>query len=398
MSTARSSSSTFVLEGRGVTGSFAAAAVRVRMNRAFRVLRAREADPRVLARLGQKGLDADYGLVFPAVPGATIRLVTPALASLLESLRRGPRDLQMDLIGTAGDALILDGIIERWTGQGWESGPSAATGDQEAEIDVADTGIQAIVEARARTDLSAPALAAFLYQFGKKPYSARWLREVGGPAASDLAAWYGLSGAQNIEAVTSRWAGSRTAEWWTWRSPNLSAADGPSWKLYVNVEPRWLPKALSHVAEILDSEDATAFKVAGNLRAALRPDKLVIYFARRDAMLRAGALIAKGLSRSAPHPLAFSARLGVLPCVTWGVDPPRQHRMMSGSWRLWVCSRLAGILWGMLAIPTGREFWRHLKARLLAEGVELSTWSPTSSLLEAWGVPLEPGRDDPKPS
>ena len=157
-----------------------------------------------------------------------------------------------------------------------------------------------------------------------------------------------------------------------------------NWKVYVNVAPAVLPRALVLVSELLDLEGASAFKVAGNLRATLRPDKLVIYFPSRDTMNAAGRTLAEGLDALTVHPLPFTAPLGVGHRITWGMDPPRGQWMARGSWRLWLCSKIAGVVAGLRGCSDDSEFLERFATRMSADGIRIDDWAPPAALLDLW--------------
>ena len=297
------------------------------------------------------------------------------------------------MLGPAADCLLFDGVLEWWRDGRWCSGPTALSSATTPTLDFEDPGITAILEARRGPDRSPVELAQFLYGYGRKPFSLRWVQAVGGQSPESLAAWYGIDERSDTQRILARWALSRGEEWWTWRCPQPShASDGMSWKLYVNVEPAALPLAIAQVAQVLDSVEATAFKVAGSARAALRPDKLVLYFSRRESMEQAGQDLWRALSRTPSHPLPFTARLGGLSGITWGIDPPRTGWMARGSWRSWLCSKIAGIQWGLRACRDDAQFLEHFSARLSADGIGIESWVPSNLLLRLWDSGHSPER------
>ena len=358
----------------------------LRLNPSYRLARTRDADPAVLAQLGHSGIPGDYGLLRSRHPGQTVKLVSPDLADFLERLPISEVDA-LDALGDVGIALIFDDIIQRRMHGRWASGPTVVSPSTTQAIDRTDPGIAAVLESRHRTDLSPSALGRHLYEFGRRPFGPRWVETVGGTSAGALTAWFGLDRAPRFHAVTSRWRHTKSSEWWTWYSTS-APDDSMGWKIYVNVVPESLPRALTLVSELLDLEGASAFKVAGNVRAALRPDKLVIYFPDRDAMAVAGRALVDGLSGLPVQPLPFTARLGVGNRITWGTDPPRGQWMARGSWRMWLCSKIAGVMAGLCGCVDEDVFLDRFATRMSADGIRIDDWAPRAWLFDAPPAPV----------
>ncbi len=354
----------------------------LRLSPYYTLQRTRDTDPALLARLGHAGIPGDHGLLVPARRSRhTVKLVSPDLAEFLEALAY-PSDAVSEeplaALGDTGRALLFDGILERRRDGRWVSGPTAIPLAAPQSVNREDPGIAAVLEVRRRRDLSPTALCQFLYNFGRKPFGPRWVETVGGVTIEAMTSWLGLDRAPRLHAVTSRWRRTTSSEWWTWHCPTAPSS-GMGWKIYVNVAPALLPRALTQVSELLDLEGASAFKIAGNVRAALRPDKLVIYFSERDAMVAAGRTLAEGLAGLAVHPLPFTAPLGQGHRITWGMDPPRGQWMARGSWRLWLCSKIAGVVASLRDCGDESEFLGRFATRMGADGIRIDGWAP-----EAW--------------
>ncbi len=157
----------------------------------------------------------------------------------------------------------------------------------------------------------------------------------------------------------------------------------------MNVAPSALPRALTLVSEVLDFEGASAFKVAGNTRAALRADKLVIYFPDSGTMRAAGRALADSLAGLPIHPLPFTAPLCSDHMVTWAMDPPRGAWMARGSWRLWLCSKVAGVMTSLRRISEESEFLDRFASRMSTDGIRVAhpTWRRSGGDAEAEAVP-----------
>lgn len=359
----------------------------LRLSPAFRLQRVGAADASLLKRVGQDDLPRDYGILWPTRRSHTIKILSPELAEYLEGVQAEREGLPgLEELGPAGLNLMFDGILE-WREDGrWQTGAAHLPPAPSQVVDREDRGILALLEARTRPDLSPAALATFLYEYGRKPFSSRWVARVGGSTQDDFEKWIGLAARSRIHAISSRWRATRAQEWWHWQRYRVRQNnDQATWKLYVNVQPEWLPEALSLVAEVLDDGDAIAFKVAGHARAALRPDKLVVYFAAREPMARAAAVLGDAAARLPVQPLPFSGRFSTGEVITWGLDPPRRYWMARGSWRSWICAKNAAITWALRGCAEG-EFLDRLALRLGAEGVSPDQWLPAPSLMRSWSA------------
>ncbi len=370
------------------TVGVATSAPALRMSSNFRLQRVRDVHPGVLSKMGQDGTPGDYGILWPSTAENTLKLISPELADYLEHLAGGGRELDsLIALGSAGDCLLFDGVVERMNEGAWFSGPLAVPGRPEASIDLGDAGIGALLDARRRIDLTPTGLYRFLYEYGRRPFSPRWVAAIGGSSPEALSAWYGLNEQPHLRRIIQLWRARRSDEWWHWQNPTpRSSGSGVTWKLYVNVEPSALPVALASVAEVLVHGDAAAFKVAGNARAALRPDKLVIYFGHREDLEEAGEVLSECLGRVRPHPLPFTAPLRGSPLVTWGIDPPKRDVMAQGSWRSWLCSTAAGVVWALRPCQSEGQFLERLSARMLADGIVTHDWMPAGALMHQWGA------------
>ncbi len=195
----------------------------LRLSPAYQVVRARDADAALLARLGHAGLPGDHGLLLPLRRGRTVKLLSPDLAELLERLQAGTlgrEDPILQALGGPGGALLFDGVIESRHGGRWTSGPAAIPLVAPQTVDRADPGIAAVLESRERRDLTPSALGEHLYTFGRRPFGRRWIDEIGGTSAEAFKVWLGLERAPRLHDVTARWRLSRSSEWWSWQSPS----------------------------------------------------------------------------------------------------------------------------------------------------------------------------------
>jgi hypothetical protein len=112
----------------------------------------------------------------------------------------------------------------------------------------------------------------------------------------------------------------------------------------------------------------------------LRPDKLVLYLASREAVRLLGARLLTTLRGARPHGVPFTAELGGNGLVSWGVDPPRdsQAAKIGASWRLWVTKALAQGLTAARSSQT--QPWESALQQIESAGVDPITWEPRNDL------------------
>ena len=185
----------------------------LRLSPAFRLQRVGAADASLLKRVGQDDLPRDYGILWPTRRSHTIKILSPELAEYLEGVQAEREGLPgLEELGPAGLNLMFDGILE-WREDGrWQTGAAHLPPAPSQVVDREDRGILALLEARTRPDLSPAALATFLYEYGRKPFSSRWVARVGGSTQDDFEKWIGLAARSRIHAISSRWRATRAVD------------------------------------------------------------------------------------------------------------------------------------------------------------------------------------------
>ena len=116
-----------------------------------------------------------------------------------------------------------------------------------------------------------------------------------------------------------------------------------TYKLYVSPRPERIREAFEIVVRVLSASGGVHFKLGDSVGGLLRPDKLMLYFTTRDALLETASVLHRELAGCDAHGVPFTAGLDDSGLLSWGVDPPENDRalrwMQRQSWRLWVVTR-----------------------------------------------------------
>jgi hypothetical protein len=153
-------------------------------------------------------------------------------------------------------------------------------------------------------------------------------------------------------------------------------------KLYVSPAREHLYEALTETARVIAKSSAVAVKVGRTAHGLLRPDKLVVYFENRSAMLKTARRLGAALSGAKAQGVPFTASAVPDGLLSWGVDPMNRPPTLGWggqeSWRIWITNRLADWLIG--AAQSGYSAvrpWRFALERLSFEGIDPGTFAPT---------------------
>ena len=364
--------------------------------------RGAEAAQLIAADLGIEGSDL-FGTLKPR-PGTALpsQLISRDTALLFFSLLE-PGALPTWLLGQGKAArlqnirrLVLDRVIEVESPQGFVCGAAAihcldVNAAESPRSRLADLSRQALRYAEALDLDDAMRVAGRLYAYNRVPAGPAWIARLSSPTA--VARFLLLDvGASNQRTLARCWHLSGAAEGWhrftTRRLRDARRAD--HCKLYVSPAPARLPALIEPVADALAAAGATQFKLGADLNGIMRPDKLVAYFADRDALLRAAEVLTVRLAGTAAQGVPFTAQIDADGLLSWGMDPPPQIAGGRDSWRTWVVWRLATALVGAASTPKTSMLepastppWRFALARLATEGVDPATFAPTASWVEA---------------
>lgn len=332
-----------------------------------------------------------YGLLLPSeCSDLPIIAVCRETALLFLTLQEpGPLpDYVESVFGVEGERglerLMLDRILEVAGPHGYVSGPEACVLlglDTPLGVGRIARLSQAALQFGQELELSNPsALSLKLYLYNQRPASPGWRRRV--PDRNGAAEFLGIApGGPSEPSLTRAWQpleGSNSWLFFTARAPKPMAA-GSLCKLYVSPVPESLPEAMGAVIEGLARSGAHHFKVGADLYGLLRPDKLVAYFASKEALLAAIEALGSRLEGMPVQGVPFSAEAGCGGLLSWGADPLGGSESEGRSWRQWVTNRLATALIGARDAPAGApEPWRFALERIRLEGVDPQTFSPTA--------------------
>lgn len=326
------------------------------------------------------------GLLRPRSPRRTVRAIS--------------RDALTELCRLDGDAaqvavplepqvarLVLDGVVELATPNGWLSGPAAAplVPLPDACDDVADGRLVRVSMAALRygtylEGLSIPEMARRLYCYGRLPLTPR--RALGlpvRPVVRDAIDGGPLSAAHAAlrdgwNAVEPRPDNDR---WRIFVNPlggERLGADALPYKLYVSPWPDELGAVFRVVVDAFTRLGVPCFKVADDLAGMLRPDKLVAYFPTRERLDEAADGLASSLESHRPHGVPFTAEIALDGLLSWAVDPP--HGSGAESWRAWVTLRASSAVIAAQTLGACEPAWRYALRRLMLDGVDVRTWTP----------------------
>lgn len=341
-----------------------------------------------------------YGLFVPRPPlTMNLKSVARQTAELFQALTT-PSRLAGALLTDSESVddvidLVLDGILEVESGDGFVSGAdalplvSAPTGFEDAGGAVARLSRQALMYAEDLETNDLRTLTTALYIYNRIPASPFWKARFA--SKEDVLAHVGADSGSLRAFLEREWVGSTaTAGWLSWspKTAGRRSADDVTYKLYVSPRPERIRDAFEIVVRVLSAFEGTHFKLGDSVAGLLRPDKLMLYFTTRDALLEAASALRRELAGCDAHGVPFTAGLDDSGLLSWGIDPPENDRALRWlhrqSWRLWVAERLAAAL----SIAKGArsaaavEPWRFALERARRQGIDVETWTPSAAL---WG-------------
>lgn len=341
--------------------------------------------------------DPGFHALFVARPPltATVKSAAPQTAELFQSLAT-PARVERALLADEESAadlvdLVLDGILEVESGDGFISGADALSllGVSPPEPGGALSG-EALRHAQELETDDPRTLAMALYCYHHIPISPFWRTRFAGPEA--ILAHLGADRGALRRILDRDWTMAEdTSAWLGWRSalrPLHRDREHATYKLYVSPRPERIRDAFEALVRVLTAVPAT-FKTGSSAAGLLRPDKLVAYFATREELDEAAAMLRRDLAGCDAHGVPFTAALDASGLLSWGADPPESERVLPwlqrDSWRLWVVQRLGGAM----ALAKGArttsavEPWRFALARIQRLGVDAATWTSSPTLWSA---------------
>jgi hypothetical protein len=305
------------------------------------------------------------------------KVVGPGGAALFARLQRPGRAPDVSAGLLAG--LVLDGVLEIQTDEGFCSGPATHELLLEPRAwppgggRLSQLSLAAVAYVERLPVSGVQALMPRLYGFGRVPLSGRWIRAYPGrDAVLDLLRPGGLD---------RHWTGSARADWLSWhrRSSSEPSRQLP-YKLYISPHVDELSEVLPAAVAALTATGASQFKVGADAAGLLRPDKLVVYLSDAGELSAVADAMARALAGARPHGVPFSAELAGDGLLSWGGDPPRDAGPAGAdpeSWRLSVCRRLAEHLTAATAagLPALSPS-QYALTRLAMDGVRLPAFAP----------------------
>jgi hypothetical protein len=327
------------------------------------------------------------------------KLVDADSAQLFERLQGAdeiPPELEID--GPSVARLVLDGMLEVETAEGFVSGPRALdvvvppppARDQSGEATGARLSVAALRYAQQLQATDPAGLSAQMYFYNRLPLSPAWFARL--PSRDAVARFLGVDrGGSLTPMLRGSWRRVRTGTqndgWLMWTSRDAPAAPHGHgrFKLYVSPMPDAVPDALAASIAVAHDVGAFALKVGCEVTGLLRPDKIVVYLDEDDQVDSAAARLSLRLAGAVGHGVPFTADAGSGEgLLSWGVDPPASEQAFSWqqkeSWRLWLTNQLAVAVIAAQRSGTTREPWEYALARLELEGVDTETWTPKQAL------------------
>lgn len=329
-----------------------------------------------------------------------VRVVDQDAARLFSSLRKPSRLPPYVLRRLDKEAaprvagLVLDGVLEIEHGGRFLSGVAAhsvffdrsrlPTGRGR----VALLSAAALAHAASLAGCDSKALAGGLYRYNSVPASPEWRCRL--PTTGSVRAFLRCDQLHSPAAVESRGdeAPQSREGWLSWhsaRAPGIPRS-APTYKLYVSPRGEYLPEALRAAMDLLGRRNgAVALKVGRDLYGVLRPDKLVAYFRSAEDLQAAARRLRGALGGMKAQGVPFTAAATADGLLSWGLDPPANHRSPGWpggvSWRSWLTHRLASFLVAArAAAATPVRARRFAVDRVSLDGVDSATWTPRSTV------------------
>jgi len=350
-----------------------------------------------------------FGILRPHADAAgTIKAVSRSVALLVYALQ-SPGTIPRQAVAGGDESIVdavwrltLDGVLEVERDGVFVSGADALAEGTAAESRgaVGRLSREALRLVACIEGEDALVLSDRLYHYNRRPLTPRWVDRIRTPG--DALRFAGASANSHTAAALSRHWKTKAAGtgryWLAWwprvksRNPRRSDDAMVTYKVYVSPTTETLPDVFPAVINVLVDAGAPMFKLGGTASAVLRPDKLVLYFARRDAAEDVAATLLTKLHGTPAHPVPFSHDMGGDGLISLGIDPPSERAMIAqvgASWRLWLCRRLASYVSTAQRAGRAHDAERFALERVALDGVDPSTWEPSEDAVRgfAGGAP-----------
>lgn len=337
-----------------------------------------------------------YGLFVPRPPlMINLKAVARQTAELFRMLST-PSRLDVALCNDDIVDLLLDGILEIESSDGFVSGADACTvvcpsrHEPEPRDATALLSRQALLHAQEVEIVDPRALTAALYLYNRIPLSPFWKARFADGEA--ILRHLGADRAPLRTLLEHDWIASQTMTGWLyWGSKTIlrRSDDHMTYKLYVSPRPEHIRDAFEALVRVLSTFPGTPFKIGDSAVGLLRPDKLVAYFTTREELDESAAALQRELAGCDAHGVPFTAAVDGGGLLSWGVDPPDNERALRwlgrDSWRSWLVQRLgAAMSLAKGARSAGAvEPWRFAIERARRHGIDVETWTPSETLWKA---------------
>jgi hypothetical protein len=368
--------------------------VRLRANPAYRAVPWNRAAPEARGALA---MDANgYGVLAPQegtdLPLVAIDRDTALLFLTLQEPGPAPDFVFAANAGEGERALrrlLLDRVLEVEEMGNYVSGPEACAliGVDPAgrRGRLAQLSVEAVCYAAALADADAMTLARKLYRYNTRPVTPMLRRRL--PDRAAFVDFLGLGPDGTARRAIDRFCSSSDDDsaWAVFMSRHARGRrPAQPCKLYLGLALEELPDCLSPLVGALECSEATQFKIGVELAGLLRPDKLVIYFPSKEALLATAQALLPIVAGRTVHAVPFSAEIAAGGALSWGIAPETAWFGERASWRQWVCEKLAAALvTARYSNVDGLEPWQFALERLRLEGVDTETFMPTGNWSEA---------------
>jgi hypothetical protein len=289
--------------------------------------------------------------------------------------------------------MVLDGVLEVETGKGMLSGPAAY---EQVHRRPPPTGLGALTALSNRALEYAASiniddrtlLAGRLYAYNAVPISARWRRLLSAEPAVERYLGIESDGSRLAEREWERVPSYADGNgWFAWRRRrDAGRFENPhTYKLYISPTCSEMQTMFPCAIDAICASNAFHWKVGSNVHGLLRCDKMVVYFRRISDMQAAAVELLRALGSCPAQGVPFTAELGGNGLLSWGIDPPNEKfggtRSNGESWRSRVCELLASaIVQARMTPGVDLSPVEFAMERLRHEGIDISSWSPTTSL------------------
>jgi hypothetical protein len=287
--------------------------------------------------------------------------------------------------------LVLDGVLEiEWEGKFLSGSEAVSAISPEASVFentkanfLSRISLQAAAHAFLLKRKEVSALAQWLYTCHTLPHDG--FTDLNLSTERDVYQYLFSDAEQPFHFLSRQWRFTPPAEgfrWFFWnRADTFHSASLPTFKLYISPKPRHLPSVFTKLLAVLESSEAFCFKAGASKASLLRPDKLLVYFSSKTALMQLSEELKPLLAHRPVHGVPFTGQLDDDGVLSWGVDPsPYEvlNAVEGGSWRTKVTEQLA------LAISAARHQhaeWTaalpFVTAKLRIAGIDVESWTAT---------------------